>query len=236
MARERKRARHAGMRKSGERGREVGTPIVHDLITNGKGKAWVVAASPLRQAQSRRFGKLRANSGDANPGALKRVCRDTTVGSRAEVEVDKCSLFAADVSSFRVDVSSCHPNVSTFRAHVSSLRPNVSSWGSRRLRPGSPSAEVSGRFEAETRRGSQPAGGRRWLWRRATTREQGVFTVFAAMCSVFARMCSLSGPMCSVSAPFPPRCVHFPGRCVQSGLTTPPHRRPQRGGSWAVLA
>ena len=158
------------------------------------------------------------------------------MGSRAEEEVDRCSLLAADVSSFGVNVSSFHPNVSTFRAHVSSLRPNVSSWGSRRLCPGSPSAGgFLGGFQAETRQGSQPAGGRRWLWRRATTREQGVFTVFAAMCSVFARMCSLSGPMCSVSAPFPPRCVHFPGRCVQSGLTTPPHRRPQRGGSWAVF-
>ena len=59
--------------------------------------------------------------------------------------------------------------------------------------------------------GSQPAGGRRWLWRRATTREQGVFTGLAAKCSVFARMCSLFGPMCSVSAPFRPDVFTFRG-------------------------
>ena len=97
--------------------------------------------------------------------------------------------------------------------------------------PGASARRSWGGFGVEVGRGTQRAGGRRWLWRRATTREQGVFTVLAAMCSVFARMCSVSGPMCSVSAPFPPRCVHFPGRCVHPGLTTRfslarRHRRP----------
>ncbi len=51
------------------------------------------------------------------------------MGSRAEEEVDWCSLLAADVSSFRVNVFTFGPDVSTFRANVSSLRPNVFSRG-----------------------------------------------------------------------------------------------------------
>ena len=42
------------------------------------------------------------------------------MGSRAEVEVDRCSLLAADVSSFGVNVFSFRPNVFTFRPDVSS--------------------------------------------------------------------------------------------------------------------
>ena len=63
-------------------------------------------------------------------------------------------------------------------------------------------------------------------------------------CSPCWRRCVQFSPECvhfsGQCVQFPPlfrlRCVHFPGRCVQSELTTPPHRRPQRGGSWAVLA
>ena len=83
----------------------------------------------LRQAQGSLFDGFGAIGGGAKPGVLKRVCRDTPMGGRAEVEVDRCSLFAADVSSFRVNVSSFRPDVSTFRANVSSLRPNVFSRG-----------------------------------------------------------------------------------------------------------
>ena len=70
----------------------------------------------------RHFDKLRASGGGANPGVLKRVGRDTPMGGQAEEEVDRCPVFAADVSSFGVNVSSFHPN-------VSSLCPNVSSRG-----------------------------------------------------------------------------------------------------------
>ncbi len=51
------------------------------------------------------------------------------MGGRVEVEVDGGSLFGADVSSIRGDVSSFSPNVSTLEARVSSLRPNVFSPG-----------------------------------------------------------------------------------------------------------
>lgn len=132
------------MRNSGKRGREDGTPSVHRVITTGKGEVGrvVVVVNPpsassgqaLRRAQDRlsvdtgrHFEKLRAGGGGANPGVLKRVGRDTPMGGRAEEEVDRCPVFAADVSSFGVNVSSFHPNVSTFRANVSSLCPNVSS-------------------------------------------------------------------------------------------------------------
>ncbi len=77
----------------------------------------------------RHFEKLRENGGGANLGVLKRAGRDTPMGGQVEVGVDRCPLFAADVSSFGVIVSSFHPDVSTFRANVSSLRPNVSSRG-----------------------------------------------------------------------------------------------------------
>ena len=83
----------------------------------------------LRQAQGRLFDGFGAIGGGAKPGVLKRVCRDTSMGSRAEVEVDRCSLLAADVSSFGVNVFSFRPNVFTFRPDVSSLRPNVFSRG-----------------------------------------------------------------------------------------------------------
>ena len=83
----------------------------------------------LRQAQGRLFGELGASGGDAKPAVLKRVCRDIPRGGRAEVEVDRCSLLAANVSSFRVNVFTFRPDVSTFRANVSSLRPNVFSRG-----------------------------------------------------------------------------------------------------------
>ena len=75
----------------------------------------------------RLFDGFGANGGGANSGVLKRAGRDTSMGSQAEEEVDRCPLFAADVSSFGVNVSSFCPNVSTFRANVSSLRPDVSS-------------------------------------------------------------------------------------------------------------
>ena len=91
---------------------------------------------PLRQAQGRLsvdaerlFYGFGANGGGANPGVLKRVCRDIPMGSQAEVEVDRWSLLAADVSSFGVNVFTFGPDVSTFRANVSSLRPNVFSRG-----------------------------------------------------------------------------------------------------------
>ena len=102
------------MRSSGGRGREDGTPSVHRMITGGKGG--VGRGEPP-------FGNLRANSGDANPGVLKRVCRDIRMGSQAEVEVDRCSLLAADVSSFGVNVFSFRPDVFTFRATVFSFCP-----------------------------------------------------------------------------------------------------------------
>ena len=116
------------------------------MITKGKreaGRVVVVVSPPsassgqaLQQAQGRLladadrlFDRFGANGGGTNPGVLKLAGRDTPMGSQAEEEVDRCSVFAADVSSLRVNVSSFHPNVSTFRADVSSLRPNVSSRG-----------------------------------------------------------------------------------------------------------
>ena len=83
----------------------------------------------LRQAQGSLFDGFGANGSGANAGVLQRAGRDISMGGQAEEEVDRCSVFAADVSSFRVNVSSLHPNVSTFRAHVSRRRPNVFSWG-----------------------------------------------------------------------------------------------------------
>lgn len=88
------------------------------------------------------------SEGGANSGVLKRAGRDTSMGGQGEEEVDRCPLFAADVSGFGVNVSRFHPNVSTFRANVSSLRPNVSSRGRRRLRSGGLGVEVHGRFLA----------------------------------------------------------------------------------------
>ena len=73
--------------------------------------------------------RVRGERRRCQPGRLQRVCRDTPRGSRAEEEVDRCSLIAADVSSFRVNVFTFGPDVSTFRANVSSLRPNVFSRG-----------------------------------------------------------------------------------------------------------
>ena len=115
------------------------------MVAADRGEVLSSQERPLRQAQGRLFDGLGTNGSGANAGVLQRAGRDISMGGQAEEEVDRCSVFAADVSSFRVNVSSFHPNVSTFRGHVSSLRPNESSWGSRRLCPGSPSAEVSGR-------------------------------------------------------------------------------------------
>lgn len=107
----------------------------------------------------RHFEKLRVSGGGANPGVLRRVGRDTPMDGQAEEEVDRCPVFAADVSCFGVNVSSFHPNVSTFRANVSSWRPDVSSRGKRRVRSGGPSAEGSGR----SRGGDQTErSARRW--------------------------------------------------------------------------
>ena len=96
----------------------------------------VVVASPPSTAQGQAFGgrgqafdRFGMSGGGANSGVLKRGGRDTSMGSQAEEEVDRCPLFAADVSGFGVNVSTFHPNVSTFRANVSSLRPDVSSRG-----------------------------------------------------------------------------------------------------------
>ena len=105
-------------------------------MTGGKGKEGVVVASSL--------GRLRAGSStgsgrtEAVPtrAFLQRAGRDIPTGSQAEEDVDRCSLLAANVSSFRVNVFSFRPDVftfgpevSTFRANVSSLRPNVFSRG-----------------------------------------------------------------------------------------------------------
>ena len=99
------------------------------MVAADRGEVPSSQERPLRQAQDRLYDGLGSSAGGANAGIWTRVCRDTPMGSRAEEEVDRCSVFAADVSSFRVNVSSFHPNVSTFRAHVSSLRPNVFSRG-----------------------------------------------------------------------------------------------------------
>ena len=94
------------------------------------------------------FDRFGVSEGGANSGVLKRGGRDTPMGVQAEEEVDRCPLFAADVSGFGVNVSSFCPNVFTLRANVFSLRPNVSSRGRRRLRSGGLGVEVHGRFLA----------------------------------------------------------------------------------------
>ena len=123
--------------------------------------------------------------------------------------MDRCSVFAADVSSFRVNVSSFRPDVSTFRANVSSLRPNVSSGGCRRARPGGLGAEIPERVLAW---GSGGASERRRSTKALASgddaRARGVHRigvdVFSFRPNVFSfrpfppPMCSLSRPMCSV--------------------------------------
>lgn len=59
----------------------------------------------------------------------------------------------------------------------------------------------------------------------------GQVSAVCGRCVLFRRQC----------VQFSPECVHFSGKCVQSaaecvqsGLTTPPSRQAQRGGSWAV--
>ena len=146
----RRRGRHAGMRNSGKGpggGRAHCTPNGYDGQEGGREGGGRGEFPAFRQAQGRlragpstgsgqafggrgqAFDRFGVSEGGANSGVLKRGGRDTPMGGQAEEEVDRCPVFAADVSSFGVNVSSFHPNVSTFRANVSSLRPNVSSRG-----------------------------------------------------------------------------------------------------------
>ena len=157
------------------------------------------------------------------------------MGGQAEEEVDRCPLFAADVSGFGVNVSSFHPNVSPFRANVSSLRRMCPVGVDDAFGPAAPARRVHGAvFEVATQTGPQPAVGRRWPWRRATTR--GARSVHSCWrrCVQFLPECvQFSGQCVQFSPHSAPDVFTLRGRCVRSGLTVRPRGRPQRGGSVA---